>query len=685
MTMIGKRSYIITGGTGFLGSLFGVELLRRGHCVFFLGRPNETHNYEARQRAILLEIDPNLTMDNAIFYEANFDGKTLGLNFEQKELMKNTDGFFHFTADLSFKSSHRHRVRRTNLDILSHVMYFAKSVNAVFYFVSTAYVHGKQAYGTLIPETFLARPSKFHNAYEESKYDAEIFVKDWSAENDLKFAIFRPSIVVDRLGHTSIPFGFSSFLIGIEKLKRIFPRLMSGSLYPLLFPFPYFKGARLNLVPVDWVIHAILTISETNTVNGRIFNLTNPSPVSSKQIIEHSFGEGGGVKLLDFSAPAWFVHMTIFLLYVIGYIFRPLRVMSERVWLYKFCMLEANTYAMNHTNELLEGIEGPSPKLTNDELRDVAKHFIEHYEEKRETSRKRWFYKGVEISIDSQKKLKYASRPFLRSLLNFILVPVLNSIPANFNSLVSKTHHGANVVIKKAASHEAIETLYQSGYPHLTKNVFQAIARWIWFGTNCTVAAQNRLILVKDILKTTIQSRVKIGESIDLLSIASGSARAVVEAINDAHISGSARVHVTFLDKSPAALEYSTQLTSKLPKGFELRWVEDTASSFPKYFNEQNKPNIVEMVGLLDYFEPPQVVKVLSAIYQNMSKGGTMIIANISDNKERKFVTNLVGWKMVYRNAEELIDLALESGFEASKMRSIYEPQGIHHILVAIK
>jgi len=261
----------------------------------------------------------------------------------------------------------------------------------------------------------------------------------------------------------------------------------------------------------------------------------------------------------------------------------------------------------------------------------------------------------------------------------------LNSIPANFNSLVSKTHHGANVVIKKAASHEAIETLYQSGYPHLTKNVFQAIARWIWFGTNCTVAAQNRLILVKDILKTTIQSRVKIGESIDLLSIASGSARAVVEAINDAHISGSARVHVTFLDKSPAALEYSTQLTSKLPKGFELRWVEDTASSFPKYFNEQNKPNIVEMVGLLDYFEPPQVVKVLSAIYQNMSKGGTMIIANISDNKERKFVTNLVGWKMVYRNAEELIDLALESGFEASKMRSIYEPQGIHHILVAIK
>jgi nucleoside-diphosphate-sugar epimerase len=373
------RTFVMTGGTGFLGSLLGVELLSQGYKVFFLGRRKDPHNYETRQRQVLLDIDPNVPLIGATFLEVDFESETLGIRAEDRGAMMNADGLFHFAADVSFRSAHEHRVRKTNLGILPRVMMLAHSLGIPFYFVSTAYVHGKQKSGFRVPEEFFSRPSKFHNAYEESKYDAEYFVKDWTDKNNLSYAIFRPSIVVDRTGKTSTPFGFSSFLIGIEKMKNRFPRFMSGALNPLRLPFPYSPRACLNLVPADWVIHAIIAISERGDIFGKIFNLTNPQPVTSKKIIDHAFGKGSGVKLHAFPAPEWLVNLTAFLFYVLGFVIPPLKVMSERVWLFRFNLTEANHYAMNNTNEYLTGSKGPKPTLTDEELTAVARYFIGHY------------------------------------------------------------------------------------------------------------------------------------------------------------------------------------------------------------------------------------------------------------------------------------------------------------------
>lgn len=296
-----------------------------------------------------------------------------------------------------------------------------------------------------------------------------------------------------------------------------------------------------------------------------------------------------------------------------------------------------------------------------------------------------WIYKGTKIYVDDDENIGYEKSRLLRKLLNIILVPILNSLSSSHDFLAKKSHPGANIVIEKATSHEALEVLYNSGYAHLSTNFLEHFAHKLWFGTNNSMAARNRLRLVKRELRKIILELLKRKERINLLSIASGSARAIIETIEKIKIPEGYDISLSFLDKNPDAIEYSKTLAKSCSSKLKTRWILDTASQFPKYLADHEKINIVEMVGLLDYFDDTQVVKVLSIIYNNLTNGGTMIIANINDNSERKFVTNLVGWPMVYRKAEKLIFLATKSGFRSEKIFSIYEPLKIHHVLIARK
>ena len=55
------------------------------------------------------------------------------------------------------------------------------------------------------------------------------------------------------------------------------------------------------------------------------------------------------------------------------------------------------------------------------------------------------------------------------------------------------------------------------------------------------------------------------------------------------------------------------------------------------------------------------------------------------DNKERKFVTDVVGWKMIYREPAELMALAEKAGFLNNKITAYCEPLKIHFVMVARK
>jgi len=287
--------------------------------------------------------------------------------------------------------------------------------------------------------------------------------------------------------------------------------------------------------------------------------------------------------------------------------------------------------------------------------------------------------------IYKDKNIKFETNNFPKMVFDSFFIPVLNNLPKSFQPGIKKTHKAADKIIETATSYNALEILYGHGKMYRSKNLLQAFFRWIWLTRNNAKAVRNRLMVVENELRKAVGSLIKKSENINLLSIASGSARAIVESFAQINVPESVDVSISFLDKSKEALEYSKKLAISLPNKFFTRWLEDTASNFSKYFHDENKPNIIEMVGLLDYFNDEKVQDIFKIIYDNMQTGGTFITANIVDNSERKFVTNVVGWKMIYREPEVIWELAKRAGFKEENIKIFFEPLKIHLVMIVKK
>lgn len=297
------------------------------------------------------------------------------------------------------------------------------------------------------------------------------------------------------------------------------------------------------------------------------------------------------------------------------------------------------------------------------------------------------------IILDNDALQQYETNSIAKSILNIFLIPFLNILPSSFNKLIKKTNKEAGEVIRTATSHHAIEILYNYR-SYKIKNPIQRLFYYVWFNLNNPKAVRNRLKLVTREVRNAIKRFDRQNSNIHILSIASGSARAIVDALLAVETLDHLRltdnnIHITFLDKNQHACEYSKNLIQKQQweKKYDFRWINDTASSFPLHFknNGWKTPDIVEMVGLLDYFNNEQTIKILSLIYTNLTTGGILITANIKNNKERRFITNVIGWKMIYKDPNNFLELMISAGFKKENIKIIYEPLKIHFVVIAKK
>jgi len=162
-------------------------------------------------------------------------------------------------------------------------------------FVSTVGVAGKMP--GLVPETWITRPREFHNTYEQSKAEAEDFLREQIDRHQLPVTIHRPSMVVGdsktgKIIHFQIFYHICEFLTG----RRTFGLL------------PHLGNAKLDIVPVDYVAAAIKYCSERQDSIGKIFHLCSGPEQAIKltelqKLVQITFAEGNIALPISVSLP----------------------------------------------------------------------------------------------------------------------------------------------------------------------------------------------------------------------------------------------------------------------------------------------------------------------------------------------------------------------------------------------
>jgi len=294
---------------------------------------------------------------------------------------------------------------------------------------------------------------------------------------------------------------------------------------------------------------------------------------------------------------------------------------------------------------------------------------------------------GVDIIVDNDAVLQYEKNGFFRSLFNVCLSHCLQLISVSVGDfLIKKSSKKAVIVQKNVTTHIALDVLYTTGVKFKNFYFFDEIAEHIWFNLSNPRAVRNRLKLVKKLLKQSINLKLKEEKKIiNIVSLASGSARAIIETVKKFDNKTGVTFNVKLLDRNSKALEISKKIVQKNNiSNSSFEFIVDKIRNFPNYCKGIDV-DIIEMVGFLDYLDEEKGILVLNKIYDNLTIGGVFITANIRDNNERKFVEKVLRWKMVYRNPNDLSSILLKSGFNAENIVILYEPLLIHGVAIAKK
>ncbi|MFH9269134.1 SDR family oxidoreductase [Streptomyces sp. NPDC017546] len=213
----------LTGATGFLGLRLLRRLLATHRTVTVLahaGSGNALHRIArffeltGSPEAFVAELPQRLRV-----VETDLTLPRLGLSGRDfQELADGLGTIWHSAGSINLEGD-LPELRRTNVEGTRCVLDLAAAGSGapVVRHVSTAFVAGGRRTGVAY-EDELDAADGFENAYEQSKYEAELLVHAWAREHDRPVLVLRPSVLVTDLPpHPELP---SHPLQVVERILR---------------------------------------------------------------------------------------------------------------------------------------------------------------------------------------------------------------------------------------------------------------------------------------------------------------------------------------------------------------------------------------------------------------------------------------------------------------------------------
>jgi len=291
--------------------------------------------------------------------------------------------------------------------------------------------------------------------------------------------------------------------------------------------------------------------------------------------------------------------------------------------------------------------------------------------------------KDASLNYEEKKWLYFLSLPLMWVLTIWVIFKkkILKIKPKINTFLFDGLSRSCREIKKGAGSWYALDIIYNFEFG--SRDGFRGRTSGFWIGMINAQAVRNRLRLVKRELIKAINECAQKEREVQLLSIASGSAQAVIEAIIEAG-KEDIKIQAVFLDLDPTALDYSRKLAKKNGVEAQIKFIRGSTFNLERMINGV-RPHIIEMIGFLDYRPQVRAIHLIKRIYNLLLPGGRFLTANICPNPEQYFLKWVIDWDMIYREPEGLGKIVIEGGFSPEGCRIICEPCKIHSLAICQK
>jgi len=263
-------SYFVTGGTGFIGRHLIERLLKRPGKIFVLVRRGSQDKFDA----MVEKLAPPKGRLVAVY--GDLTKARLGVGpAALKQISGKVRHFFHLAAIYDLTADEESQVK-TNVDGTRHAVQLATTIKAgCFHHVSSIAAAGM--YPGVFKEDMFEEAEGLDDPYFRTKHDSEGLVR---RECTRPFRIYRPGIVVgsSKTGEIDKVDGPYYFFTLIKRLRALLPQWV---------PTIGIEGARLNVVPVDWLVDAMDHIAHKPDLDGHCFHLTDPNPLRMGELLNH--------------------------------------------------------------------------------------------------------------------------------------------------------------------------------------------------------------------------------------------------------------------------------------------------------------------------------------------------------------------------------------------------------------
>lgn len=293
------QTIFVTGFPGFIAERLVKRIARLNGRFILLVQPALLER--ARADVARIAKETGASKDRLSIAEGDITEPDLGMSAADLDRARQeASTLFHLAAvyDLAVP---RDVAMRVNVDGTRNVNQFARSLAHLYryHYVSTCYVAGKRE--GLIMESDLLHEAGFRNHYEETKYLAELEVE--SLKTELPITIHRPAVVCgdSMTGETAKYDGIYYLIHYLRKWPGALTLLNIGN-----------RDVRLNLVPIDFVIDAIVALARDERATGATVQLADPAPLTTEQLFDEISKTIGGRDSLT-TIPAGIVYPVLML------------------------------------------------------------------------------------------------------------------------------------------------------------------------------------------------------------------------------------------------------------------------------------------------------------------------------------------------------------------------------------